>query len=98
MDTKKITEDEVRHVALLARLHVTDDEIKVFTDQLNGILTYMDMLRKVDTTGVEPTSHAVPIPTPFREDEGTPSLSQDQTLSNAPQKEKRFFKVPRIIE
>ena len=85
-------------MAFLARLLFTDEEITVFTEQLNSILTYMDALRKVDTTGVEPTSHAVPIPTPFREDAVTPSLSQEQTLSNAPQKEKGFFKVPRIIE
>jgi len=98
MSEKKITEEEVKHVALLARLHLTGEELKAFTAQLNNILIYMEMLKKVDSTGVEPTSHPVPVPTPFREDIVAPSLSQDLTLSNAPQKEKKFFKVPRIIE
>ncbi len=98
MDRNKITEDEVRHVALLARLHLGDEEVKTFTDQLNNILTYMDMLRKADTSAAASASHPVPVPTPFRDDVATPSLDQDQALSNAPQKEKGFFKVPKIIE
>lgn len=98
MDKGKITEEEVRHVAVLARLHLTEEEVRILTEQLDSILTYMDMLRGVNTTGVEPTSHPVPVPTPFRDDVVTSSLGQDLTLSNAPEKDKGFFKVPRIIE
>ena len=66
--------------------------------ELDGILSYIDKLRALDTTGVPPTSHAVPMTNVMREDEPRPSLSQDEMLANAPERSGEFFRVPKIIE
>jgi aspartyl-tRNA(Asn)/glutamyl-tRNA(Gln) amidotransferase subunit C len=93
-----ISRQEVEHVARLARLELTDDEKLTFTRQLSSILTYMDQLKTVDTTGVEPTATVLPVTNVFREDEVQPSLSQEQALANAPDQSGGFFRVPRILE
>ncbi|MBI4495635.1 MAG: Asp-tRNA(Asn)/Glu-tRNA(Gln) amidotransferase subunit GatC [Deltaproteobacteria bacterium] len=94
----KITKGEVEHVALLARLEFGEAEKEHLTTQLNTILEYMEKLGRLDTTEVEATYHAIPRQNVFREDEVQPSLSPDLSLSNAPDREGGFFRVPKIIE
>jgi aspartyl-tRNA(Asn)/glutamyl-tRNA(Gln) amidotransferase subunit C len=80
----KITRAEVAHVAHLARLTFREEEMEKFTSQLNDILLYMDKLNSVDTTGVEPMTHATVLHNAFREDIVKPSLANEQSLANAP--------------
>lgn len=94
----KITKDEVKHIALLARLELSENEIEQYTKQLNDILLYMEKLNKIDTRNVEPLSHPFFTRTVFREDIVKESLPQEKAIENAPQKAKGFFKVPKIIE
>jgi aspartyl-tRNA(Asn)/glutamyl-tRNA(Gln) amidotransferase subunit C len=93
-----ITRADVEHVAELARLELTAAEKEQFIAQLNSILTYIEQLGELNTAGVEPTSHVLPMSNVFRDDEVRPSLDRDQVLQNAPQESHFFFKVPRIIE
>ena len=93
-----ISRDEVQHVARLARLHLTDDELERMREQLDAILAYIDKLRQLDVEGVEPTSHAVPLVNVMREDEIAPCLPEDEALANAPDRVDDMFRVPRIIE
>lgn len=94
----KITREEVEHVARLARLGLSEEERERMRAQLDAILTYIDKLNQLDTTGVEPTSHVIPITNVFREDKIWTSLSQDEALANAPDRQEAFFRVPRILE
>jgi aspartyl-tRNA(Asn)/glutamyl-tRNA(Gln) amidotransferase subunit C len=93
----KITLDQVRHVARLARLNLPEDRMRELMQNMNDILGYMDMLNEVDTTGVEPTSHVMDIRNVFREDEVKPSLAHEKSLQNAPQENRDSFVVPRVI-
>ena len=94
----KITREEVRHVALLARLRLTPEEEELLTQQLDKILQYMDKLNELDTANVEPLAHAVDIVNAFRDDRIVNQPAPDTLLANAPATEKNFFKVPKIIE
>jgi len=94
----KISKPEVEHVALLARLKFSEAEKDRFTTQLNSILEYMDKLKELDTSSIEPTFHAVARRNVFREDQVLPSSPQDLTLNNAPDGDRGFFRVPKIIE
>ena len=94
----KITIKEVEHVARLARLELTDEEKERMRAQLDSILTYIDKLNELDTSAVEPTSHVLAMMNIFRDDEVRPSLSQEETLANAPDRQDLFFRVPRILE
>ncbi len=89
---------DIEKVARLARLELSEDEKATFGNQLEQILTYMEQLNRLDTSGVEPTSHAIPIYNVFREDEVKPSLPQEEVLAIAPDEQDGHFKVPRIIE
>ena len=93
-----ISREDVEHVARLARLALNDDELERMREQLNAILGYIDKLRELDVTNVEPTSHAVPLVNVMREDEVVPCLPQDEMLANAPDRVGELFRVPRIIE
>jgi aspartyl-tRNA(Asn)/glutamyl-tRNA(Gln) amidotransferase subunit C len=93
-----ISREDVEHVARLARLELTGEEIERMRAQLNAILVHIDVLKSVDTEGVEPTSHAVPIVNVFRDDEPRPCFPLDEMLRNAPDRAGDFFRVPRIIE
>ena len=93
-----ISRQDVEHVARLARLELSDAELERMREQLNAILGYIDKLRELDVTNVEPTSHAVPLVNVMREDEVVPCLPQDQMLANAPDRVGELFRVPRIIE
>ncbi len=94
----KISKEEVVKVAELARLEFTDEELDRFTEQLGNILAYIQKLAELDTTGVEPTSHVLDIATPLRDDRVVEWLTQEEALSNAPEKEDGFFVVPQVIE
>ena len=93
----KITRETVLHVAGLARLSLTGEEVDTYARQLNAILEYMDQLNALDTRGVEPTEHVIPLETPFREDRVVPSLDPEESLRNAPERSRTFFKVPKIL-
>ena len=93
-----IERKDVEHVARLARLALTDAELEKMRDQLNGILTYIEKLNALETDGVEPTSHAVPLVNVMRDDQPGPCLPRDEALANAPERAGEFFRVPRIIE
>lgn len=94
----KITRQDAAHVAELARLRFSDDELDAMTAQLNTILDSFDRLQSVDTTGVEPSTHAVDVCNAFRDDRESPSLDPGAALANAPEADAGCFKVPRIIE
>ena len=92
-----LTKEEVLHVAELARLSLKPEVVDLLTRQLNDILAYVEKLQEVDTTGVTPMAHAVPVFNVFREDEVTPSLSREDGLANAPAQEEGTFVVPRVM-
>jgi aspartyl-tRNA(Asn)/glutamyl-tRNA(Gln) amidotransferase subunit C len=94
----RLTPEEVEHVALLARLRLSEEERARLTTQLNSILEHFEQLRGVDTVGVPPMSHAVPMSNVFREDEAASSLSPEKALQNAPDQARACFRVPRVIE
>jgi len=94
----KITIKDVEHVARLARLELSAEEKERMRRELDGILSYIDKLRRLDTTGVEPTSHAVPLTNLMRDDVERPSLPQEDMLANAPDRHGELFRVPKIIE
>ncbi len=96
--THAITQDEVRHIAHLGRLKLTDAEVAEFTDELAAILDYINQLKEVDVEGVEPTAHAVAMHNAFRADEVRPSLSPETAVANAPQRHETFFKVPKVLD
>jgi aspartyl-tRNA(Asn)/glutamyl-tRNA(Gln) amidotransferase subunit C len=93
-----ITRADVEHVARLARLALSDDEIGELQEQLARILEHAERVTSLDTEGVPPTSHAIPLSNVFREDTVADCLSQEEALANAPQAEAGQFRVPRIIE
>ena len=93
-----ITREEVLHVARLARLALTPAEADKMMEQLGAILEYIRQLEKLDTSDVVPTSHAVEMGTPFRDDSIRPFGEKEEILKNAPDREDDFFRVPRIIE
>ena len=94
----KITVADVEHVARLARLELTPGEKELFAGQMDAILGYVEKLKEVDTEGVVPTSHAVPMENAFREDVVQPSIGLEKALANAPEKSGTFFAVPKVIE
>ncbi|MBN1844322.1 MAG: Asp-tRNA(Asn)/Glu-tRNA(Gln) amidotransferase subunit GatC [Sedimentisphaerales bacterium] len=96
--SEKLTAEQVRHVAKLARLACTDEEIAEFTEQLAAILQYVGQLEQVDTADVEPLAHCLPVHNVFRRDEVRPSLTNDQALANAPQRDGEFFAVPKVLD
>lgn len=95
--SKKITEQQVRHIAKLSRLNCTDDEICQFAGQLGAILEYIAQLDKLDTGDTEPLAHCLAIKNVFRADEPGVSLSNDEVLANAPQRDGEFFAVPKVL-
>ena len=90
--------EEVRKVAELARLSLTDEELKTYGEQLTQILGYVKVLDEVDIDGVEPMPHAIDLQNVFRADERTPSLDRADALANAPKTDGRYFQVPQILE
>lgn len=92
-----LSESEVRHVALLARLALSDEQIETLQGELNSILGHIDTIQQLDLAGVEPTAHAIPMVNETRLDEPRPGLSRDLALKNAPQAEDGAFVIPQIV-
>lgn len=93
----RITADQVRKVAKLSRLDLTDAEIQEFTGQLGAILEYVDKMNELDTENVEPLAHCLPVTNCFRQDIAVSSMENDQALANAPDRDGEYFKVPKIL-
>jgi aspartyl-tRNA(Asn)/glutamyl-tRNA(Gln) amidotransferase subunit C len=93
----RIRSEEVRELALLARLELSDQEIERMTGDLDAILGYVDALKELDTAAIEPMTHAVPFDCPLRPDVVGVSLPVEEALQNAPRREGSFFQVPRIV-
>jgi aspartyl-tRNA(Asn)/glutamyl-tRNA(Gln) amidotransferase subunit C len=93
----KITPELVKHVSKLARLSLPDEKLAKLAGQLEHILEYVNKIQRLDTAGVEPMAHALPLHNVLREDVVGASLSIEQVLQNAPDVEGRFFKVPKVI-
>ncbi|HEY5477478.1 MAG TPA: Asp-tRNA(Asn)/Glu-tRNA(Gln) amidotransferase subunit GatC [Tepidiformaceae bacterium] len=93
-----LTSEEVLHIARLARMSLTDDEVSRFAAQLSGILDHFAALAAVDTDGVEPTAHPLPLSNVMRADEARPSLSQADALANAPAQEDGYIRVRAVLE
>ena len=93
-----LTEQEVEKVAFLARLEITPEERGRYQKQLNAILEHAQDISKLDVSKVEPTAHILPLQNVWRTDEVHPGLPRDEALSNAPDKSKGCFRVPKILE
>jgi aspartyl-tRNA(Asn)/glutamyl-tRNA(Gln) amidotransferase subunit C len=93
----RIDTQEVREIARLARLRLNDEEVARMARELDAILTHIEELRQLDTSSVEPMTHAVPFDCPMRPDEVGRMLTPDQALQNAPRREDHFFEVPRVV-
>jgi len=93
-----LTAEEVLHIARLARIALTDADVERFTPQLSGILEHFAELAAVDTEGLEPTAHPLPLSNVMRADLVAPSLSQAEALANAPVQEEGFFRVRAVLE
>jgi aspartyl-tRNA(Asn)/glutamyl-tRNA(Gln) amidotransferase subunit C len=93
-----ITVDEARTIAHLARLELSDAELAVAAQQLSAILEYVRQLQEIDTTGVEPLAHPLPVQNVFRADEPAPSLTADEALANAPRRSGDFYAVPAVFD
>ena len=92
-----LSRKEVEHVALLARLELTEEEKEAYTHQLNAILDFMRQLDELDTSGVEPMAHVLPLVNVMREDEVRPGLSREEALAGAPDADQGQFRVPKIV-
>lgn len=98
MTTPKITNAEVKHVARLAQLKLTPQEISKFQKQLAAILEYVSQLNQLNTQNIKPTSQITGLKNVFREDKSRPSLPPEEVLANAVEKEDQFFKVKSVLE
>ncbi len=94
----KLSRDEVLHIARLARLGLTEDEVDRMREQLSNILDNFEVLKRVDTTGVPPTAQSIALQNVMRDDEVAPSLPAGEVLANAPRKEGEFFRVRAVLE
>ena len=94
----KIDESQVRTVAKLARLDLSEREVAEFSSELSAILGYIEKLNELDINSVEPLAHCLPIHNVFRDDSVKSSLETEDVLRNAPQREGEFFKVPKILD
>ena len=94
----KLTREEIQRIASLARLRFTPKEEERLTEQLDNILRYMEKLNQLDTSRIEPFTHAANTKNPMREDAITNEPNADVLLANAPVQENHFFQVPKIIE
>lgn len=92
-----LSEAEVRHVAMLARLALTDGQVETLRTELNSILGHIESIQQLDLEGVEPMTHAIPVVNETREDVVKPGLSRELALLNAPDSEEGAFKIPRIV-
>lgn len=94
----KITKEEVLHVAKLARLNLTEEETERLMNDMGSIIGFADKLNELDTEGVVPTAHAIPMQNAFREDEVKPSYEREDILKNAPSSDGDGFLIPKVVE
>jgi aspartyl-tRNA(Asn)/glutamyl-tRNA(Gln) amidotransferase subunit C len=94
----KLTKAEVEHAAKLARLELSAGEAESLTEHLNGIMSHFEKLQQLDTEGVAPTSHSIPMQNVFREDVAGPCLTTEEALANAPESSDGYFVVPQVVE
>ncbi len=94
----KLSREEVLHIALLARLGLTESEVDRFREQLSNILENFEILQQADTTNVPPTAQSIPLQNVMKPDEVSDSLPQEQVLANAPRKEGDYFRVRAVLE
>ncbi len=93
-----LSREDVLHVAKLARVRLSEEDVAMFREQLSEILQHFDALRELDTEGVPPTSHPLPLENVMREDEVRPSLATDEVLANAPLPEGDSFRVRAVLD
>ena len=94
----KLSREEVLHIALLARLGLTETEVNRLSEQLSNILANFEVLQQVDTNGIPPTAQSISLQNVVKEDKVTPCLPQDQILANAPRRDGDFFRVKAVLE
>ncbi len=94
----KVDKKEVEYVAMLARIELNEEEKEIFSDQMSTILDFFDRLNEVNTEDIPPTSHVLNVVNAFRADEVRPSLDVEEGLRSAPDREGRFFRVPKILD
>ncbi|NCS89368.1 MAG: asparaginyl/glutamyl-tRNA amidotransferase subunit C [Ignavibacteria bacterium CG2_30_36_16] len=92
-----VTKKEVEHIAELARLKFSDEELESYTEELNQILAYVEKLNELDTENVEPLSYPIENENTLRKDETKECVTQKEALKNAPRADDKFFKVPKVI-
>ncbi len=93
-----VSEKEVRYVANLARLQLSEEDVKSLAGDMNKILGYMDLLNELDTTNVAPLEHVIEMNSRLRKDEDKPTISHEDALKNAPDADSDYFRVPKVIE
>ncbi|SFB15373.1 aspartyl/glutamyl-tRNA(Asn/Gln) amidotransferase subunit C [Lentibacillus halodurans] len=93
-----ISKDQVKHVAGLARLAITEDEADMFADHLSSIIEYAEQLNELGTENVEPTTHVLDLKNVLRKDDPKEWISKEEALKNAPDKQDGYFRVPSILE
>jgi aspartyl-tRNA(Asn)/glutamyl-tRNA(Gln) amidotransferase subunit C len=93
-----LSPEEVRWVAHLARLELSDPELEAMAQQLGAILDYVDLLQRIDTTGIEPLAHPLPLSNVFRDDAPIDSLPVDAAMANAPDRRGDFYAVPAVLD
>ena len=94
----RISEDEVKHIASLAKLKLSDNEVEKYAKDLGQIAEFVEKLNEVDTKGVKPTAHILDIKNVFREDERKESFPREEILKNAPSKDAGCISVPKVVE
>lgn len=94
----KISNEEVKHIAKLAKLSLSEEEVEKFSTELGQIAEFVEQLNEVDISGVSPTAHVVDKKNVFRKDEMKPSFAREQILKNAPSKEAGCISVPKVVE
>ena len=98
MNGQRLNSEEVRHIARLARIGMTEDEVELMRGQLSNILSHFDALQELDTGAVEPTSHSADVETVLRADAADESMRLEDALSNAPRREGDFVRVRAVLE
>ena len=94
----RLTDDEVRHIAALARIAMSDEDVRRMGEEMSQILDNFDALAQVDTEGVEPTGHSVDVTGVMRDDEASDSSRVEDVLANAPDREEDLFRVRAVLE
>jgi aspartyl-tRNA(Asn)/glutamyl-tRNA(Gln) amidotransferase subunit C len=97
-NNSELSEDDVRHIALLARIGMTDEDVQNMRNDLSNIMDQFDALTQVDTNGVEPTGHSVDIKSVMRDDVSRPSLPKEDVLTNAPNREDDRIRVKAVMD